>query len=168
MVLDLFKDRISFELLQTAAWAGVSCSDVGTVAGRSRKKKETLHAMGIKWVRPISINDISINEVLTCCPEGSPSCRERQPQLHLGQCYAAGPPWPPTPASGPPGLGAASTALHTGPDLKEQEEKLWGWRSSGSDWLILFYYVPAGFDMFKHHILTERGDKLNLIWRLTP
>lgn len=51
---------------------------------------------------------------------GNPSYTARPPQLPPGRCCAAGPPWPPGPASGPPALGAASTALHTGPDLQER------------------------------------------------
>lgn len=78
------------------------------------------------------------SELLTCCPEGTPSCTGWPPRLLPGQCCAAGPLLPPTPASCPPGLSAASTARHTEPDLKEQREKV----------PVIFY--SSYFLKFKH------------------
>lgn len=52
--------------------------------------------------------------------EGSPSCREWPPLLHQDRCCAAGRPLPPGPAEAPPPPSAASTALHTEPDLSRE------------------------------------------------
>lgn len=68
--------------------------------------------------------------LVTLTPLGNPSCKEWQPQLLLCQCCAASPLWPLGPASCQPPPGAASTALHTGPDLWGEER---GWREGQVD-----------------------------------
>ena len=74
------------------------------------------------YITYLNLIQIVGNYFLTWPPEGIPTCREQQPQLLLSQCCAAGPLWPRGPASCQPPLGAASTARHTEPDLREHRE----------------------------------------------
>ena len=148
MFFHLFEDRISFKPLQTAAWAGGNCSYVGSVGSRQEcvntKKKvsliklhERLYKQRTKqYTVPTAQkpnneekNWRRHNATLTWPPVGIPTCTEWRPQPHLSQYCVARPLLLLEPASCWPVHGAASRALHTGPDLREQDRG-WGWHKS--------------------------------------